>query len=140
LPEDLVRVDHGLAPGLEIGPHYDALLAKLIAHGADREQARRKLSAALRALRVLGVQTNQAFLGTMLEHEAFVAGRAATDFLDLDGGFWQRVQPPEPMALAAAAVLFAARSESDPPYALELAGFTNTAPLAMPMMLEADDQ
>ena len=90
----LARVDHWLTQGQEIGAHYDALLAKIICHGEDREQARRKLSTALEQLRVLGVQTNQAFLCELVAHEVFVAGEATTDFLDRRGP--QLEGAPEP--------------------------------------------
>jgi geranyl-CoA carboxylase alpha subunit len=128
----LARFDHGLAPGSVVSAHYDPLLGKLIAHGADREQARRKLLRALDSLCVLGVQTNQSFLRAVLEHETFVAGRATTDFLDRS--FDAKQQPaPEPAVLAAAALLFASR-QSDP--RSELAGFSNCVGLRQPLVFE----
>ena len=128
----LVRFDHMLAPGLVVGAHYDPLLGKLIAHGEDREQARRKLLRALETLRVLGVQTNQAFLREVLEHEVFVAGEATTDFLDRS--FAAQPVPLPPGELAAAALLFATR-QHDP--RSELAGFSNCAGLRFPLLLES---
>jgi geranyl-CoA carboxylase alpha subunit len=135
-----VRVDHALSLGLAVTPHYDALLAKLIAHGTDREQARRRLLAALRQLRVLGVRTNQEFLVSVLEHPSFVAAEAAADFVD-------RQMPgaapaePSPAALAAAAWLWSRRNPQndghpDVAYAPELAGFSNCAGLLAPLVLE----
>ena len=67
-----VRVEHALREGLEVTPDYDPMLAKVIAHGADREDARRKLLAALRGTVLLGVQTNQSYLIRLLESKAFV--------------------------------------------------------------------
>ena len=78
---DGVRVDAGVDSGTEIGPHYDPLLAKLVAHGSTREEARRKLIAALRQTTALGVTTNKAFLIGCLEHPEFTARRATTDFI-----------------------------------------------------------
>jgi geranyl-CoA carboxylase alpha subunit len=139
LPESSVRVDHALALGLPIGTHYDALLGKLIAHGADREQARRKLLCALAELRVLGVATNQVFLRELLEHETFVAGRATTDFLDRQPA---RSGPsaPSQRQLAAAAVVFCTRAVNAPAYAAELAHFRSCAGLRLPVSLDCDGQ
>ncbi|MCU1424687.1 MAG: Carbamoyl-phosphate synthase chain ATP-binding, partial [Microbacteriaceae bacterium] len=61
-----IRVDSSLAPGLEIGSHYDPMLAKVIAHGATRGQALDRLGAALESTTVLGVETNIEFLGLLI--------------------------------------------------------------------------
>src|ERR1700757_2599471 len=61
-----VRIDHGLAPGCMVTPFYDPMLAKLIAHGATREEARRRLIMALEDTVVLGLKTNRSFLIAML--------------------------------------------------------------------------
>ncbi len=76
-----VRVDSGLRAGYEIPPHYDSLLLKLIAHGPDRETARRRALRALDALVILGPTTNAAYLRAILEHERFVAGDLTTGFV-----------------------------------------------------------
>jgi geranyl-CoA carboxylase alpha subunit len=136
----LVRMDHWLEPGLIVSPHYDALLGKLIAHGETREVARRKLLRALSELRVLGVQTNQAFLRKILEHDAFIAGTADTQFLETHPE-QAAPAPPEFGSLAIAAVLLVTRRANEPsPYAAELAGFTNCAGIRVPCSLECDDQ
>ncbi|HKP56962.1 MAG TPA: biotin carboxylase N-terminal domain-containing protein [Polyangiales bacterium] len=131
----LARCDHWLAPGLGISAHYDALLAKLIAHGPDRESARKKLCQALDMLRVLGVQTNQAFLRDLLEQPAFVSGAADTRFLDTQ--YSPRTDPPSFETLAAAALLCVTRSSA---HAAELAGYTNCVGLRIPCVLEHVDQ
>jgi propionyl-CoA carboxylase alpha chain len=77
---DDVRVDSGVEAGTEIGVHYDPLLAKIIAHGADRETARQKLVYALKHFAAQGVETNREFLIDVLESEEFRAGRAHTGF------------------------------------------------------------
>ncbi|MFZ5511286.1 MAG: biotin/lipoyl-containing protein, partial [Pseudomonadota bacterium] len=97
-----VRVDHGLRPGMEVTAHYDSLLAKIIAHGRNREEARRRLHAALEQCRLLGVASNKRFLARCLEQEAFIAGRAATDFLEHHPHLCAP-RPPTPAAIAAAA-------------------------------------
>jgi len=75
-----VRVDSSVEAGTEIGVYYDPLLAKIIAHGADRETALRKLVYALRHCAAQGVETNREFLIDVFEHEDFRAGRAHTGF------------------------------------------------------------
>src|SRR6185436_21124702 len=62
-----VRVDAGIRTGSDVRPEYDPLLAKVIAWGADREQARRRLAEALRDTTILGVATNLTFLLQVLE-------------------------------------------------------------------------
>lgn len=73
-----IRVDHGLNSTDEISPFYDPMVAKVIAHGATREEARVRLLAALGHTELLGLTTNKAFLRQLLESEAFVAGEATT--------------------------------------------------------------
>jgi geranyl-CoA carboxylase alpha subunit len=132
-------MDHWLVPGLTISPHYDALLGKLIAHGETREVARRKLVRALDELRVLGVQTNQAFLRRVLEHGTFIAGTADTQFLETQ--FEQLAPtPPEFAVLAIAALLCATRNRAPTAYSSELVGYTNCVGIRVPCALECDDQ
>ena len=77
-----VRVDSGVREGMSIGPHYDPLVAKMIAWGSDREQARARLLEALRGTVLLGVTTNQAFLIQVLESELFIKGETYTTTLE----------------------------------------------------------
>lgn len=103
-----VRVDGGVRMGDTITPYYDPMIAKLIVHGADREQARARMIQALAHTQAVGVQTNAAFLGRLMRDEAFATG-------DLDTGLIERRRAtllPEPqpvgadvLALASAAVL-----------------------------------
>ncbi len=76
-----VRIDHGMKDGLTISPFYDPMIAKVIAHGATREEARIRLIKALRDTVVLGPTTNRHFLIRLLEHPEFAAGKATTAFL-----------------------------------------------------------
>jgi geranyl-CoA carboxylase alpha subunit len=139
LPEELVRIDHGLALGLVIGPHYDALLGKLIAHGATRELARQRLLAALRALRVLGVTTNQHYLCALLEHQTFIAGEATTDFIETRL-LPAPARPPDAALLAIAALSFVLRDAADGGHTGELGSFTNAQGVAWPVSLECGDR
>ncbi len=84
-----IRVDSGLAVGGEVTVHYDPMLAKLSAWGADRETARRRLVTALRDYAIVGVTTNVAFLADVLNHDAFVAGTTHTHFLAEHMAAWQ---------------------------------------------------
>jgi acetyl/propionyl-CoA carboxylase alpha subunit len=80
-PPQHIRVDTALEEGARIGIHYDALLAKIISHGEDRETALRKLVGAIRSACILGLQTNRDYLIQILESEEFREGRATTAFL-----------------------------------------------------------
>ncbi len=77
-----LRIDSGVVEGQTITPHYDPLLAKVMAWGETREMARRRLAEALRAYPVLGLTTNLPFALRVLEHPAFVAGDVHTGWLD----------------------------------------------------------
>jgi acetyl/propionyl-CoA carboxylase alpha subunit len=66
----------------EVGIHYDPMLAKLIAHGKDRETARNKLRYGLERLFVAGVRTNRDFLLRVIGHPAFVGGDYHTQLID----------------------------------------------------------
>ncbi|ADP81287.1 biotin carboxylase N-terminal domain-containing protein [Pseudofrankia inefficax] len=77
-----IRVDSGVAAGSVVGVHYDPMLAKVIAHGATREQAIRRLAAALDATRAHGVRTNRALLVAILREAEFRAGAIDTGYLD----------------------------------------------------------
>jgi acetyl/propionyl-CoA carboxylase alpha subunit len=79
---DGVRVDAGIAPGSEITPYYDSMLAKIVAHGADREEARRKLVTALRRTVISGVDSNLDFLREVLDTEGFRSAEISTRFLE----------------------------------------------------------
>ena len=76
-----VRVDTGVEEGDEIGVSYDPLIAKLIAHGRNREEAFERLSSALAETRVDGVTTNLRFLRWLVSHPVVRAGGATTAFL-----------------------------------------------------------
>ena len=80
MPQD-IRADHALRPGDAIPPYYDSMIAKLVAHGATREAARRRLVLGLGDMVALGVVTNQDFLGRCLAHPDFAAGQATTGFV-----------------------------------------------------------
>jgi geranyl-CoA carboxylase alpha subunit len=78
---DGVRVEHALQSGSEIPPFYDSMIAKVISHGATRDETRGKLICALEQTVAFGVTTNQGFLISCLRHPGFAAGEATTGFI-----------------------------------------------------------
>ena len=107
-----IRVDHGLAPGVVVSPYYDSMLAKIVAHGGTREEARRRLVAALQDTIALGISTNRDFLVDCLSAPAFVAGEANTGFIEQH---FPALKPPKPdlRMIALAAALMAERTQYD---------------------------
>jgi len=101
-----VRVDSGVADGSVVGVHYDSMLAKVIAHGATRDEACRRLARALAETRVHGITTNRDLLVGVLREAEFRAGEIDTGYL---GRHPELVSPPVDDAVvalhAAAAVL-----------------------------------
>jgi propionyl-CoA carboxylase alpha chain len=106
-PPENVRVDTALRDGVEIGVHYDPLLAKIVGYGMDRDAALRKLVYALRSTCVLGVTTNRQYLIQILGSEEFQKGRAHTSFLPV-----QRADDDD--SAIAAAVLYLEKTRKTP--------------------------
>ncbi|MBT4906113.1 MAG: ATP-grasp domain-containing protein [Rhodospirillaceae bacterium] len=77
-----VRIDTGVATGDDIAVSYDPMIAKVIAHGADRDGAIAALDGLLAALVCAGPVTNQAFLRRAITHPDFVCGAVDTGFID----------------------------------------------------------
>lgn len=96
-----VRVDHGLHSRDRVPLHYDAMVAKVIAHGADRGEAIGRLATALRQLRLCGVANNRLYLLEILGEPEFRAGR-------LDTRYIERHPPSAALPLPDAAMLLAA--------------------------------
>jgi geranyl-CoA carboxylase alpha subunit len=78
---DGIRVEHALQSGAAIPPFYDSMIAKIIGHGADRNEARSRLICGLEQIAAFGVTTNQSFLISCLRHPGFARGEAATSFI-----------------------------------------------------------
>ncbi len=77
-----VRLDSAMYRGMEVTPHYDSMLGKLITWGRDREQARRRMVRALRELHVGGVTTSAGLALQVVQGAAFRQGRYDTSLLD----------------------------------------------------------
>ncbi len=118
-----LRTDHALAEGVTITADYDPMLAKLIAHGPDRETARRRLIAGLAATELSGLRTNRGWLQEILQHPDFVAGHASTDLLA--GLEPLPAAQPRPLELALAVFLFALRRGDGVTEAPPRLGWTN---------------
>jgi 3-methylcrotonyl-CoA carboxylase alpha subunit len=105
------RVDTGFAAGDTVPVHYDAMLAKLIVHGATREEARRKLLRALADCEVAGVATNIELLTAIAAHPVFAAGAPDTGFIEREMASLMphRDAPPEALAVAALCLLLEER-------------------------------
>jgi len=76
-----VRVDTGVQEGGEIPIHYDSMIAKLIVHGRDRNDAIAKMRDALNGFVIRGINSNIPFQSALLAHPDFVAGRFNTGFI-----------------------------------------------------------
>jgi pyruvate carboxylase len=88
-----IRLDGGTAhAGASISPHFDSMLVKLVARGADFPSAVRRASRALAEFRIRGVSTNVPFLQAVLAEPDFVAGGVPTSFIDERPHLLQRPQ------------------------------------------------
>ncbi len=127
-----VRVDSGITTGSEVTSFYDSLLAKVVAWGETREDARARLLGALRDFVILGPATTLPFLADAVAHPLFAGGEATTSFIaDAFATGWRPAAHHRALARAAAAV-FAATDDAAPagPPTVwsRLAGFRVLAP------------
>ena len=113
LPEELpgVRVDTGVREGDTVTPHYDPMLAKIIAHGPDRATALRRLKRGLEATQVGGCVSNLGFLCRLVDHPAMRAGPVDTGFIARESEALQTT-PALPDAVLALAALAEAQARA----------------------------
>ena len=123
-------MDAGVREGQQIPPHYDPLIAKIIAHGPDRESARRRLLRALEDTVALGVATNRGYLIRALAQPAFVEGRVDTGFVEQHGEALS-VPGSRTSRLAVAAALLAGAAPGAEPW--------RRAGLTRPLRMQVDD-
>lgn len=83
-----VRVDDGFEEGMDIPIYYDPMIAKLVTHAENRDEARMKMVRAIDEYQITGVKTTLPFCKLVMEHEAFVSGK-------FDTGFVQQYFSPE---------------------------------------------
>ena len=81
-----VRVETYLRAGSRISPYYDSLVAKVVVHGQDREEAVARATRALDEFVIEGIATTIPFHKRVLENEVFLAGEATTDFIETQMG------------------------------------------------------
>ena len=101
-----VRVDTGVFEGGEISMYYDSMIAKLITHGRDRDQAVARMRDALNAFIIRGVSSNIAFQAALVQHPRFLTGDFHTGFIaeEFPKGFHPSdLAHSEPLLLAAVA-------------------------------------
>jgi geranyl-CoA carboxylase alpha subunit len=132
LPAEIpgVRIDHGMYTGGEVSPHYDPMVAKVIAYGKTRHDAARLLARAVEDSVLLGVNNNKQFLTRLLRHPVFVSGDTSTAFIDQhfsdDISLKPATADAESLAIAAALILHAKHD----------AGFNTGLPGATPLKLQ----
>lgn len=123
-----VRVDRGVTNHSLVTPHYDPMLAKVIAHGDTREQARERLIDALASTNALGVTTNRHWLTALLADEQFVAGAVTTDYVEAE---FEATRPAlDPVLVSTAAIVFA-----EGPRRHVLEGWRNSGSARFPIRL-----
>ncbi|MBZ0145162.1 MAG: acetyl/propionyl/methylcrotonyl-CoA carboxylase subunit alpha, partial [Rhodocyclaceae bacterium] len=110
-----VRVDTGVYEGGEISMYYDSMIAKLIVHGATRDQAIAKMRDALNAFVIRGVSSNIAFQSALMQHPRFQSGKFNTGFIaeEFPKGFSAESLVHEDPLLLAAVAAFARRRYID---------------------------
>jgi geranyl-CoA carboxylase alpha subunit len=116
---DGIRIDSGIKSGIQQGqtvsPFYDPMLAKIIAYGENREEARRRLVLAVEDSKLLGIKDNRAFLASILRNDTFIQGNATTAFIGDDFSQDPSLQPlqaKETEVALAASILCALSSNS----------------------------
>ncbi|HET9444308.1 MAG TPA: carboxyl transferase domain-containing protein [Acidimicrobiales bacterium] len=127
-----IRVDTGVAAGDEIAPEFDSMIAKVVAWGRDREEARARLARALAQTTVVveGGTTNKAFLLGLLDHPDVVAGRHDTGWIDrmaAAGGLLEH-------RLAEVALVCAAAEAYDLEHAVARRAFTASVARGRPVL------
>jgi acetyl-CoA carboxylase biotin carboxylase subunit len=79
---DHIRIDKGITADTEITSSYDPMICKLVSWGNDREEARRRMTEALREYVIHGIRTNIAYLSRLLASRAFITNSISTKFCD----------------------------------------------------------
>lgn len=117
-PEEVpgqVRVDTGVYDGGEISMFYDSMIAKLIVHGANREQAISRMRDALNAFVIRGISSNIPFQAALMQHPRFQSGIFDTSFIakEYPNGFDASMVPHDDPALLISVAAYVHRSYID---------------------------
>jgi len=132
-----VRIDHGVLEGQRISPFYDPMLGKIIAHGATREEARRKLLRAVEDTVLLGVATNQRLLADLLKHPQFIQGDFSTALIAEHFSDIRHTNATAEQLALAAALFYQHSAQAHPP---ALSGWRNSADVPWTYRLAVDDE
>jgi propionyl-CoA carboxylase alpha chain len=110
-----VRVDTGVYEGGEISMYYDSMIAKLIVHGATREQAISRMRGALNAFVIRGISSNIPFQSALMQHPRFHSGNFNTGFIaeEYPKGFDASMVPHDDPALLISVAAFVHRRYID---------------------------
>ncbi len=135
-----IRIDSGISSRQIVSPFYDPMLAKIIAYGATREEARRKLAMAVEDSTLFGIKVNSEFLGNILRHQSFAKGEATTAFIseNFAKDSSMQVTKPDPVASALATILLH-RNSNRQPFAENFSGWRNSNPAPWPYEIRCDD-
>ncbi len=99
-----VRVDTGVYQGSEVSPYYDPMIAKLIAYGETRDDAREALASACGAVATWPVRNNAGFLTTLLREPAFAVSEVTTGFIEAEGARLTDKPTPSPEGISVVAL------------------------------------
>lgn len=136
-----IRVDSGISSQQIISPHYDPMLAKVIASGSSREEARRRLVRAIEESALFGLTVNNEFLAGIISHDSFIDGQATTAFIE--EVFSQHpsmiTKAPNELATGLAGILFYLNKHEDSNYNSTLANWQNSNPTPWPYELRCGD-
>jgi propionyl-CoA carboxylase alpha chain len=116
---DGIRWESGVGSGSEVSPHYDPMLAKVIATAPFRDEAAFALAGNLRHTQITGLRTNRDFLVACLESNAFVAGEVSTGFFDQHPEVLSPVLPAAVVRHAVLGLAHVLRHRSRPPLSRE---------------------
>jgi 3-methylcrotonyl-CoA carboxylase alpha subunit len=139
LPTVHARVDSGVREGDSVTPHYDPMIAKIIAHGATRSEALTRLGDALASAQVAGCTTNAAFLARLIAQPDFVAGKMDTGLIDRELAALTAPLPPLRAAPALAAIALLGLDRAGGPAFAATDGFRLWGPEDRTVTLTADD-
>ena len=143
-----IRIDDGIVTGQEISPFYDPMLAKIIAYGANREEARRRLLRAIEESTLFGCTVNSNFLCEVLRHQVFIDGEATTAFIAEDFLESKTLSKQTPTATVISIAAMISYLEQAPeqtashlsPWGSELSGWSNTGKAPWPYQLRSGDE
>lgn len=138
---DGIRIDSGIVTGQQVSPYYDPMLAKVIAFGSNREEARRRLARAIEESTLLGVTVNSEFLSQVIQHDKFIDGEATTAFIEEDFGQCSSmtIAPADQLATALSGVLLYNQRHIDAHYSQTLSGWQNSNPTPWPYELRCGE-